>query len=568
MHRSGILVLTNHVSALSYGDTVKRIVAGVKKIVDSTLYVHVENTCNVSQIKTSSFEFSLKSHPNTSNTPRSFSSDIFPFISKFYEEAASQCEDLDVNILLHNIGQHSGRRKTLQRPIQCIITDHAENSNIESEIIRKFVLGQYELNEDNKSGSTIPIFGIKEHSFVQNNVKPQSTIVTGEGNVVIGGTFDIIHSGHKVLLSEAALLANKRLLIGVTDGKMLERKTLHELIRGCKTRISSIQDFLLDVHDFCIKDEHCENPNKLPVLEVVPILDPIGPASTDPDLQCIVVSKETERGGVVVNEARRKNNLNDLYVHVIGEGLLIGDESSSPTKETKLSSSTLRYKSLGMLRKSPNIRTSSHPPGAYVIGLTGGIASGKSSIAKRLQNLGAVVVDCDKLGHLAYSLGTKTFEKVVENFGPEVVSQSGEIDRKVLGSKIFGADSKNRDLLNSIVWPEIERLARLKISEAVSERNEKVICVLDAAVLLEAGWDNFCHEVWVSVVTRDEAIKRVVERDGRTIADAERRIQSQLSNKERVEKASVVLSTMWETSATQAQVEKAWRFLVERMQEV
>uniref|UniRef100_F6T7H6 Bifunctional coenzyme A synthase n=1 Tax=Ciona intestinalis TaxID=7719 RepID=F6T7H6_CIOIN len=550
MHRSGILVLTNHVSVLSYGDTVKRIVAGVKKIVDSTLYVHVENTCNVSQI--------LNTHPSTSNTPRSFSSDIFPFISKFYEEAASQCEDLDVNILLHNIGQHSGRRYILSllyitcRPIQCIITDHAENSNIESEIIRKFVLGQYALNEDSSSGSTIPILGIEEHSFVHNNVKSQSTMVTGKGNVVIGGTFDKIHSGHKVLLSEAALLANKRLLIGVTDGKMLERKTLHELIRGCETRISSVQAFLLDVHDFCIK-------------EVVPILDPIGPASTDPDLQCIVVSKETERGGVVVNEARRKNNLNDLYVHVIGEGLLIGDESSSPTKETKLSSSTLRYKSLGTLRKSPNMRTLSHPPGAYVIGLTGGIASGKSSIAKRLQNLGAVVVDCDKLGHLAYSPGTKTFKKVVENFGSEVVSESGEIDRKILGTKIFGVDSKNRDLLNSIVWPEIERLARLKILEATSERKEKVICVLDAAVLLEAGWDNFCHEVWVSVVTRDEAIKRVVERDGRTIADTERRIQSQLSNKERVEKANVVLSTMWETSATQAQVEKAWSFLVERI---
>uniref|UniRef100_H2ZE74 Bifunctional coenzyme A synthase n=1 Tax=Ciona savignyi TaxID=51511 RepID=H2ZE74_CIOSA len=568
MHRSGLLVLTNHASVLCCGDTVKQIVAGVKKLVHSTLYVHVENTSFIPPQQQSTFVPSLATNPKALNSTNSFSSDIFPFISKFYEETSHQCEDLDVNILLHNIGCRNQGKKILQRcvcaylymiiintqgPVQCIITDlvYSTTQSSDSEIIRNFIKNRYILQGQDSNEATVPVFCLEHIGVASEFPKSPSITVTGKNDVVIGGTFDKIHPGHKVLLSEATLLANNRLLIGVTNGKMLERKTLHELIRPCEKRINDIQKFLTDVHDFHIKDESI-------------ITDPIGPAATDPHLQCIVVSKETERGGAVVNDARAKNQLNQLEVHVIG--LLIGDESSSPTNEVKMSSSTLRYKSLGVIRRPPNIRTSSHPPGAYVIGLTGGIASGKSSIAKRLSNLGAVVIDCDKLGHQAYRPGTQTFEKLVTQFGEDIISKtSGEIDRKVLGGKVFGKDPTNRNLLNSIVWPEIERLAREKIEEAVAMTSEKLVCVLDAAVLLEAGWDHFSDEVWVSIVTRDEAIKRVVERDGRTVDDAERRIQSQISNEERVDRAHVVLSTLWEGSATQAQVEKAWIGLCQRL---
>ena len=187
---------------------------------------------------------------------------------------------------------------------------------------------------------------------------------------------------------------------------------------------------------------------------------------------------------------------------VLFSGDLVDDKQGSvaPTNEKKFSSSTIRYNSLGTLRKRPNISESFRLQDVYVIGLTGGMASGKSSVAKHMENHGAVVIDCDKLGHIAYEPGTEAFAKVVERFGREVVSLSGTIDRKVLASKVFGGDSqeKNSNLtdLNAIVWPEIERLARGRIAEAAENKppnhKGKIVCVLDAAVLLEVITDWLC----------------------------------------------------------------------------
>lgn len=151
---------------------------------------------------------------------------------------------------------------------------------------------------------------------------------------------------------------------------------------------------------------------------------------------------------------------------------------------------------LGTLLASPSKRTSAHPEGAYVIGLTGGIASGKTAIGKRLEKLGATVIDCDKLGHAAYEPGTATFAKVVERFGADIVDSSGVINRAVLASKVFSGEHKKSNLhdLNQIVWPEIERLAKVEIGKAVQANRPptlpKPVCILDAAVLLEVS-------VWV-----------------------------------------------------------------------
>ena len=113
MHRSGILILTNHVSSLSHAEVVGNIVAGVKKIVSSTLYVHLANTsCKPVTESHKTFE-QLSQLLKTETTPmsyqsheRRFASDVFPFLYKFYDEASRQCRHLDVNILLHSIGYH------------------------------------------------------------------------------------------------------------------------------------------------------------------------------------------------------------------------------------------------------------------------------------------------------------------------------------------------------------------------------------------------------------------------------------------------------------------------------
>ncbi|XP_065578840.1 bifunctional coenzyme A synthase-like isoform X2 [Artemia franciscana] len=139
-----------------------------------------------------------------------------------------------------------------------------------------------------------------------------------------------------------------------------------------------------------------------------------------------------------------------------------------------------------------------HP---HVIGLTGGIASGKSSIAKRLENLGVFIVDCDALGHRAYLPGTKCFKDVLQAFGDEIKDANGTINRKALGSIVFS----NRDALNklnSIVWPQIAELAKAEIKKLRTEGKD--IVVLDAVVLLEANWNKFCQEVWVAIIPPEE----------------------------------------------------------------
>lgn len=126
MHHSGILILTQHVSVLCHGDAVKNIVAGIKKLVSSNLYVHVANTTTQQispclDFNQDHLELFLKSPTSNINSStcqtkkRLFSSQVFPFLTKFYSEASHQCRDLNVNILLHNIGFHHNNPVCLQR---------------------------------------------------------------------------------------------------------------------------------------------------------------------------------------------------------------------------------------------------------------------------------------------------------------------------------------------------------------------------------------------------------------------------------------------------------------------
>lgn len=113
-----------------------------------------------------------------------------------------------------------------------------------------------------------------------------------------------------------------------------------------------------------------------------------------------------------------------------------------------------------------------------------------------------------------------------------------------------------------MVWPEIRRLYLKQIDDFKND-NFKGTIVLDAAILLEAGWDQDCGEVWVSIVPKEEAIKRITERDSIPPEQATKRIDSQLSNSERVSKANVVFCSVWEPEVTAAQVKKAWHSVQE-----
>ncbi len=191
--------------------------------------------------------------------------------------------------------------------------------------------------------------------------------------------------------------------------------------------------------------------------------------------------------------------------------------------------------------------------------LTGGIASGKSTAVSYLAEKGAYVIDADKLGHQAYNPGTDAFEAVVAAFGEEVRGEDGEIDRKVLGGKVFGKPDELKKLTD-IVWPEIRRLAELEITEEHA-RNPSVVVVLEAAVLFEAGWEDIGDAVWVVVVEPEVAIERTMARDGLTREAVEQRLASQLSNDERVAKADLVIHNDSTLEAMQQQLDEAWTSL-------
>ena len=216
----------------------------------------------------------------------------------------------------------------------------------------------------------------------------------------------------QVLLSTALLRCSGRITVGVTGPELLTKKTLPELILPVKDRIDGVVNFL-----------EASDPNV--ERNVVEINDIYGPAGVVPQLECIVGSLETEKGCVAINKRRKENGLNELDVHLIS---IIEAEEKRQEEEEKVSSSTTRLRLLGT-RLKPALREWDRLTGPYLIGLTGGSASGKSSVAKRLSVLSWGVVDCDKLGHVAYTPGKVAYKAIVEEWGHAVVAEDGSINR-------------------------------------------------------------------------------------------------------------------------------------------
>ena len=195
-----------------------------------------------------------------------------------------------------------------------------------------------------------------------------------------------------------------------------------------------------------------------------------------------------------------------------------------------------------------------------IIGLTGGIASGKSTAAKFLGSKGASVIDCDVLGHRAYEPHTQAFREVVETFDDEVVGADGTIDRKVLGGKVFG-NPEALNQLTSILWPEIRRMAEAEIV-LLRNTNPDTHVVLEAAVLFEAGWEDAVDEIWVAVVDVETAVSRAMERDGADEAAIRKRIDSQLSNDERRRHADIVIDNNRDEAALRIRLEAEWHRVI------
>lgn len=214
-------------------------------------------------------------------------------------------------------------------------------------------------------------------------------------------------------------------------------------------------------------------------------------------MQLIIVSAETVRGGEKVNELRKQTGLRELKIHCID---LVEIEPDNDVKELKVSSTNQRMDLLGTRFHSPHIR-SNLPMKPYIIGLVGSIASGKSVMSKRLEKFGAKIIDCDKLAHELYEPDEECYEEIITCFGKDILID-GRIDRKKLGAIVFG-DTKKLEKLNEIVWPSLLKLIKRRIQK-IYEKEMCPVVVLEAAVLLKAGWENECHEIWGIIVSKEE----------------------------------------------------------------
>ena len=197
-----------------------------------------------------------------------------------------------------------------------------------------------------------------------------------------------------------------------------------------------------------------------------------------------------------------------------------------------------------------------------VIGLTGGIGSGKSTVAGFLAELGAAVIDLDKVGHEVVKSGGPAFKKVVGAFGEGILNTKGEIDRARLADIVF-KDREALACLNRIVHPAIDKVIQERIGE-FRRRGVKVV-VLEAAAMLEAGKARQADEIWVTTAPEATALKRIGERSGYAEGEARARLRSQLSNQERVKHADVVIDTDSSLEELKAKVKTEWNKLQGRL---
>ncbi len=196
------------------------------------------------------------------------------------------------------------------------------------------------------------------------------------------------------------------------------------------------------------------------------------------------------------------------------------------------------------------------------IGLTGGIASGKSTVTAILAEQGATVLDADLLGHRAYAPGTATFDAVVQAFGPAIVAADGTIDRAKLGTRVF-ADPDGLKRLTDIVWPAIRRLAQQELEQLAQQGTD--VAILEAAVMIEAGWQDLVDEVWVVSAPPAVARQRLMARNGLSAEDADSRIAAQLGNAEREAKADVIIDTNCSLEQVRQRVLQIWAAFGERV---
>jgi dephospho-CoA kinase len=201
----------------------------------------------------------------------------------------------------------------------------------------------------------------------------------------------------------------------------------------------------------------------------------------------------------------------------------------------------------------------------YYFGLTGGVASGKSTVARMFEELGAKVIDADEIGHQLLRAPLPAYKEVVSRFGREILNASGEIDRARLGSKVF-ADSNRLPELNAILHPGIiDRVEEL--AAHLRAHAPRTVILVDAALTYEAGIGGRFNKTVVAWCRPEQQIERLMAKAGLSRQDAERRIAAQMPSEEKRRRADYVIDCSGSLEKTREQVEALYPKLQELVRE-
>lgn len=208
----------------------------------------------------------------------------------------------------------------------------------------------------------------------------------------------------------------------------------------------------------------------------------------------------------------------------------------------------------------------------YLIGMTGNIACGKSTVLQMLQAYGAFVIDADQSTHMLQQPGEPVYAQIVAAFGSAIlVAPDGPIDRRKLGAIVFN-DPQELRRLETIVHPAVHEhimrwLASLPMSGAqartgADDSPTPLVAVIDAIKLLEAGWKPICNAIWVVTCTPEQQVERLMRTRGMTREEADMRVAAQPPQAEKVTQADVVIDNSGTLDQTRGQVEAAWHAML------
>jgi dephospho-CoA kinase len=209
----------------------------------------------------------------------------------------------------------------------------------------------------------------------------------------------------------------------------------------------------------------------------------------------------------------------------------------------------------------------------YLIGLTGGIACGKSTVVAMLAALGARTIDADRVTHRVQRSGTAVYQQIVAAFGQQVISgPGGPIDRRRLGNIVF-SDPAALQRLEQIVHPAVRAEIRAFIAEAEivggygtrTRPLPRPVVVIDAIKLIESGWADECQQIWVVTCDESQQIERLMTTRGMLEYEARRRVSVQAAQSERLARATAVIDNSGSQAQTRDQVEAAWQAVIRDM---